>query len=68
VTDVAAIQAAVLSIFSALDTRIDHGIAPIEEAMKANGKTFEKIVYTNADQPFHNDIGTGYNPVAATDV
>jgi carboxymethylenebutenolidase len=67
VTDIPAIKAAVLAIYGALDTRIDAGIPPIEEAMKANGKTFEKMIYPGADHAFHNDTGTRYNPEAATD-
>lgn len=66
VTDVPAIKAAVLGIYGALDTRIVSGIPPVEEAMKANGKIFEKVIYPGADHAFHNDTGPRYNPEAAT--
>jgi carboxymethylenebutenolidase len=65
VSDVPSIRAAVLGIYGALDTRIVSGIPPIEEAMKANGKIFEKVIYPNADHAFNNDTGTRYNPEAA---
>jgi carboxymethylenebutenolidase len=67
VTDVPTIRAAVLAIYGEKDTRIDQGIPAIEEAMKKNGKTFEKMIYPNADHAFHNDTGTRYNPEAAAD-
>ena len=67
VADVPNIQAAVLAIFGANDTRITGGAAAIEEAMKKNNKTFEKMIYANADHAFHNDTGTRYNPQAASD-
>jgi carboxymethylenebutenolidase len=65
--DVPKIQAAVLGIYGALDTRITGGAAEIEAAMKQNNKTFEKIVYPNANHAFHNDTGASYNPEAAKD-
>ena len=61
VADVPNIQAAVLAIYGAKDTRIDAGIPAIEEAMKKNNKIFEKMIYPNADHAFHNDTGTRYN-------
>ncbi len=63
--DVPKIRAAVLAIYGGLDTRITGSSGAIEDAMKQNGKTFEKIVYPNADHAFHNDTGTRYNPEAA---
>ena len=65
--DVPKTQAAVLAIYGALDTRITGGAAEIEAAMKQNNKTFEKIVYPNANHAFHNDTGASYNPEAAKD-
>lgn len=67
VADVPKIQAAVLAIYGANDTRITGGAAAIEEAMKKSNKTFEKIIYPNADHAFHNDTGTRYNAQAASD-
>lgn len=65
--DVPKIQAAVLAIYGEKDTRITGGAPAIEEAMKANNKTFEKIIYPNAEHAFFNDTGTRYNPEAAKD-
>jgi carboxymethylenebutenolidase len=65
--DVPKIKAAVLAIYGELDTRITSGAAAIEAAMKQNNKTFEKIVYPNANHAFHNDTGANYNPQAATE-
>ena len=65
--DVPKAQAAVLAIYGELDTRIDAGIPAIEAAMKQNNKTFEKIIYPNANHAFHNDTGANYNATAAKD-
>jgi carboxymethylenebutenolidase len=65
--DVPGIRAAVLAIYGELDQRINQGIPAIEHAMQQNGKTFEKIIYPNANHAFHNDIGGNYNPDAARD-
>lgn len=65
--DVPNIQAAVLAIYGELDQRINQGIPAIEEAMRQNNKTFEKIIYPNANHAFHNDTGANYNPEAARD-
>ena len=65
--DVPGIQAAVLGIYGELDQRITSGAAAIEEAMKKNGKVFEKIIYPGAAHAFHNDTGANYYPAAAQD-
>ena len=65
--DVSKIQAAVLALYGALDTRIDAGIPDIENAMKQNGKTYEKIIYPNANHAFNNDTGASYNADASND-
>lgn len=65
--DLPRIQAAVLAIYGALDQRITGTAERIEAAMLANGKTFEKVIYPNADHAFHNDTGSRYNPEAARD-
>jgi carboxymethylenebutenolidase len=67
VADVPKIKAAVLAIYAGNDTRITSGAAPIEAAMQASNKVFEKIVYPNVDHAFHNDTGTRYAPQAAQD-
>ena len=66
-SDVPNIRAAVLGIYGELDGRINGGIPAIEEAMLANNKIYEKLVYPNADHAFNNDTGTRYNPEAAQD-
>jgi carboxymethylenebutenolidase len=64
-SDVPSIHAAVLAIYGGWDNRINSGIPEIEEAMAANNKIYEKVIYPNADHAFHNDTGTRYNPEAA---
>ena len=59
------IKAAVLAMYADRDERINANIPAIETAMKENGKTFRKIVYSNSDHAFHNDTGERFNPVAA---
>ena len=66
-TSVPNINAAVLAIYGELDSRINSGIPPIEQAMAENNKIYEKILYPNADHAFHNDTGSRYNPDAAKD-
>jgi carboxymethylenebutenolidase len=65
--DVPNIRAAILAIYGELDSRIDAGIPEIEQAMMANNKIYEKIIYPNADHAFNNDTGTRYNAQAAKD-
>lgn len=67
VEDVPKIQAAVLAIYGGNDTRINAGIPAIEEAMMANQKIYEKVIYEGADHAFHNDTGSRYNADAARD-
>jgi carboxymethylenebutenolidase len=67
VADIPGVQAAVLGIYAGNDTRINQGIPPIEDAMKANGKTYEKVIYPNTDHAFHNDTGQRYNEEASRD-
>jgi len=64
--DVPGIGAAVLAIYGGLDERINAGIADIEGAMAANGKSFEKEIYEGAEHAFHNDTNPDrYHPEAA---
>ncbi|MCL5997885.1 MAG: dienelactone hydrolase family protein, partial [Chloroflexi bacterium] len=67
VEDVPGIQAAVLGIYAGRDTRITNSAGPIEDAMKQNNKTFEKVIYPDTDHAFHNDTGERYNATAARD-
>ncbi|HUS15740.1 MAG TPA: dienelactone hydrolase family protein [Chloroflexia bacterium] len=61
------IQAAVLAVYGGRDTRITSTQPAIEAAMQANGKTYSKLIYTDADHAFFNDTGTRYNDAAAHD-
>jgi len=67
VEDVPNIRAAVLAIYGEQDSRINGSIPAIEEAMSANNKIYEKMIYPNADHAFHNDTGSRYNQEAAKD-
>ncbi len=67
VEELATIQAAVLAIYGGNDTRINGTIPAVEEAMKKNGKIYEKMVYEGADHAFNNDTGARYNAQAAGD-
>ncbi len=66
-SDVPSIHAAVLAMYGGQDNRINSGIPAIEEAMKANNKIYEKMIYPNADHAFNNDTSSRYNPEAARD-
>jgi carboxymethylenebutenolidase len=61
------INAAVLAIYGERDARITSTAAAMEAAMQQHGKTFEKVIYPNADHAFFNDTGTRYNAEAAQD-
>ena len=61
------INAAVLAIYGGLDNRINSGIPAIEEAMLANNKIYEKVIYPDADHAFHNDTGSRYHAASAQD-
>lgn len=67
VEDVPKINAAVLAMYGETDTRITSSAATIEDAMKKNNKTFEKIIYPKAGHAFNNDTGGSYNADAAKD-
>jgi carboxymethylenebutenolidase len=66
-SDVPKINAAVFAVYGELDSRINSGIPAIEEAMAANNKIYENIIYPNAGHAFNNDTGSRYNPEAAQD-
>jgi carboxymethylenebutenolidase len=68
IDDVPNIQAAILAIYGGLDTRINQGIPAIEAAMQKNNKTYEKVIYPDADHAFNNDTSPRYKPEAAKDV
>lgn len=65
--DVPGIQAPVLAIYAERDNFVNPGIPAIENAMRQNGKVFERVIYPNTDHAFHNDTGPRYNAGAARD-
>ena len=66
-SDIPNIKAAVLAIYGGLDNRINSSIPTIEQAMAANHKIYEKVIYPNANHAFNNDTGARYDPEAAKD-
>lgn len=52
VDEVSKINAAVLAIYAGRDQRITSTAATMEAAMLQNGKTFEKVIYPDADHAF----------------
>ncbi len=63
--DVAAIQAPMLIQNAGLDDRINAGWPAYEEALKANGKTYEAHMYPDVNHGFHNDTTPRYDEAAA---
>lgn len=65
--DVPKIGAAVLAFYGEADQRITAGSKEIEDAMKQNGKTFEKVIYPGAGHAFNNDTQSSWNEQASDD-
>ncbi|MHA7774089.1 YghX family hydrolase [Roseibium sp. M-1] len=63
--DVSKIQAPLLLQYAELDERINAGWPAYEEALKANGKTFEAHMYPGVNHGFHNDTTPRYDEAAA---
>jgi len=59
------IQAPLLLHYAALDERINAGWPAYEEALKANGKTYEAHIYPGVNHGFHNDSTPRYDEAAA---
>lgn len=66
IADVPKIKAPLLLHYAELDTRINDGWPAYEEALKANGKTFEAFIYPGVNHGFHNDSTPRYDEAAAT--
>ena len=64
--DVPSIEAPLLLHYAALDERVNAGWPAYEEALKANGKTYEAHIYEGANHGFHNDTTPRYDEAAAT--
>jgi carboxymethylenebutenolidase len=65
VEDVPKIEVPLLLHYAELDERINEGWPAYEEALKANGKTYEAHVYPGANHGFHNDSTPRYDEAAA---
>ena len=63
--DVPNINAPILLHYAELDTRINEGWPAYEEALKANGKTYEAHIYPGVNHGFHNDSTPRYDAEAA---
>lgn len=63
--DVPKIKAPLLIHQAELDTRLVSGLPAYEEALKANGKTYEAFVYPKTNHGFHNDTTPRYDKAAA---
>lgn len=63
--DVPKIKAKLLLQYAGLDTRINNGWPPYEEALKANNVTYTMHMYDNTNHGFHNDTTPRYDKAAA---
>ena len=62
---VPAIEAPLSLHYGELDKRVNAGWPAYEEALKANGKSYEAFIYPNANHGFHNDTTPRYDKAAA---
>jgi len=63
--DVPKIKARLLLHYAGLDTRINNGWPPYEEALKANNVSYTMHMYDNTNHGFHNDTTPRYDEAAA---
>jgi len=63
--DVGRIKAPILLHYASLDTRVNAGWPPYEEALKANGLTYTAYLYEGANHGFHNDTTPRYDEAAS---
>ena len=66
--DVAKIKAPLLLHYAGLDDRVNAGKGAFEEALKANGKTYELYVYDGVNHAFNNDTNPARYDKAAADL
>ena len=64
--EVPRIQAPLMLHYAELDTRINEGWPAFEQALKANGKTYQAYIYPGVNHGFHNDSTPRYDETAAT--
>jgi carboxymethylenebutenolidase len=62
---IAKIQCPVLGFYGELDTRLTEGLPAFAAAMKDAGKSFEYMVYPQAQHAFFNDTRPSYQNIAA---
>ena len=63
--DVPKIKAPLLLHYGELDKPINEGWPAYEQALKANGKTYEAYIYPGVNHGFHNDSTPRYDKAAA---
>lgn len=63
--DVPKIKAPLLLHYGELDNAINEGWPAYEQALKANGKTYEAYIYPGVNHGFHNDSTPRYDKAAA---
>ena len=66
--EVKKIQAPLLLHYARPRYRINAGIPAFEEALKANGKTYELFMYEGANHAFNNDTNAARYDKAAADL
>lgn len=64
--DVPQIESALLGVYAERDGRINAGIDALEQALDAAGVTYQINIYPGVDHAFHNDTGSRYVEVQAT--
>ncbi len=64
-TEVSKIKAPMLLHFASLDTRINNGWPPYEEALKADKIPYTAYMYDGTNHGFHNDTTPRYDEAAA---
>ena len=65
VADVPKISAPLMFHYAGNDQRINAGIKPYEDALKANNKKFESFMYEGKQHGFHNDTTPRYDAESA---
>jgi len=61
------INCPIIAFYGAKDTRINAGIARLEDALRRAGKSFEYHIYQEADHGFFNDTMGNYDVRASRD-
>ncbi|GHE59934.1 MULTISPECIES: dienelactone hydrolase family protein [Roseivirga] len=64
--DAAKIKAPLMLQYAGLDSRVNAGWPDYEQALKANGVSYEAFVYPDVNHGFHNNTTPRYDEAAAT--